>query len=376
MTLSGAQFRYPWFWLILFCCLVLRTSDTFGGPGANGEEIYRSACAACHGIDGRGVAAHQVGFDTPLPDFTDCSFSSREPDSDWNAISHEGGPVRGFSELMPAFGASLGLGKIEMATAHVRTFCPDKNWPPGELNLPRALVTEKAYPEDELLFVSGISVEGNGAVSNKLFYEKRFGARNQIELILPFGWQERPSPAGTQDWRGGVGDIAVGVKRAFFHSGKTGSILSLAGEVVFPTGDRDKGFGRGTTVFEPFVAFGQILPSQFFFQTQAGVELPVDTDRASREGFWRLVAGRSFTQGRFGRTWSPMVELLGARELVAGKRVEWDIVPQLQVTLSTRQHIMVNVGGRIPLTDSGPRATQLLVYFLWDWFDGGLLSGW
>ena len=45
----------------------------------SGESVYRAACAACHGPDGRGAPQLTVGFDVPLPDFTDCSFNSREP---------------------------------------------------------------------------------------------------------------------------------------------------------------------------------------------------------------------------------------------------------------------------------------------------------
>ena len=30
--------------------------------------------------------------------------------------------------------------------------------------------------------------------------------------------------------------------------------------------------GNGTTVFEPFLAWGQILPADFFFQAQLGAE--------------------------------------------------------------------------------------------------------
>jgi hypothetical protein len=52
------------------------------------------------------------------------------------------------------------------------------------------------------------------------------------------------------------------------------------------------------------------------------------------------------------------------------------VAPQFQVTLNKRQNIMANVAVRIPVTDSGTRDTQALVYFLWDWFDGGLLEGW
>ena len=33
-------------------------------------------------------------------------------------------------------------------------------------------------------------------------------------------------------------------------------------------------------------------------------------------------------------------------------------------------------GIRIPLNDREGRSPQVLTYFLWDWFDGGLFEGW
>ncbi len=207
---------------------------------------------------------------------------------------------------------------------------------------------------------------------NEVVYEKRFGARNQFEVSVPFGVRER----GPGDWTGGMGDVALGVKRALFHRLESGTIFSAAAELILPTGDEDDGLGGGTTVFEPFVALGQILPAESFFQFQGGVELPFDRDLAEEEAFWRAVLGISLTEGRWGRVWTPMVELLGARELASGAVADWDLLPQLQVTLNTRQHVMANVGVRVPLNDAGSRQTELLVYLLWDWFDGGFFEGW
>jgi hypothetical protein len=279
--------------------------------------------------------------------------------------------VRGFDRMMPAFGAALSDEEIQWTLDYLRTLC-GKEWPRGELNLPRALVTEKAYPEDEAVLTTAVAVEGPGAITNELVYEKRFGARSQWELAVPFGFRERA--AG--EWTGGIGDIAFALKRVLFHSLTSGTILSATAELILPTGNEEDDFGTGTTVFEPFIALGQLLPAEAFFQFQGGVGIPFDPERAQEEAFWRAVLGRSITEGRWSRVWSPMVELLGSRELEAGAATLWDLVPQFQVTLNTRQHIMANAGVRIPLNDTGGRQTELLVYVLWDWFDGGLLDGW
>jgi len=343
----------------------------------SGERLYRSACAGCHGADGTGALRSLVAFDEPLPDFTDCSFATREPDADWIAVSHDGGPARGFAQMMPAFGDALTVEELQATLDYIRTLCGDTAWPRGELNLPRPLITEKAYPEDEAVFTTEVNTEGAGEVTHEIVFEKRFGPRNQIEIAVPFGWREQEGAGGADDdWTSGLGDVAVGVKRALFHSLEKGSIFSVTGEVILPTGDEDTGFGKGTAVFEPFVTVGQLLPADGFLHLQAGFELPTDSDRAENEAFLRLALGKSFTQGRWGRTWSPMVEVLSGRELAAGEDVNWDLLPQIQVTLNTRQHVMANVGVRIPMNDTDVRDTQVLVYLLWDWFDGGFLEGW
>ena len=348
------------------------------GPGLlSGEELYIAACSSCHGLYGNGVPQEQLGFDVVPADFTDCSFASREPSADWVAIAHAGGPVRGFSRLMPAFGEALTYDELALIMKHVKTFCSEKAWPDGSLNLPRAMFTEKAFPEDEMVYTAGFKAEGKGEFSNELIYEKRFGARNQFELVVPFDWQNQEiGPDGETNWNGGIGDVALGVKRVFYHNLEKGSIFAVTGEIILPTGNEDKGFGKGTAIFEPFVSYGQLLPADFFLHAQAGLELPFDTDKAGNEVFWRAALGKAFNEGMFGRTWAPMMEVLCARDLESGADTSWDLVPQVHFTVNTRQHIMMNIAARIPVTDSGIRDTQVLVYLLWDWFDGGFFQGW
>lgn len=277
-------------------------------------------------------------------------------------MAHQGGPVRGFSQKMPAFGDALTQAQLQKIMDYIRSMCPSDDWPRGELNLPRPLFTEKAYPEDEAVLTTSVDVENERAVLNELVYETRFGARNQLEVVAAFGFRERPD--GT--WTGGhLGDVAIGARRAVYHNLQSGSIFSLAGEVLLPTGAEEQGFGTGTTVVEPFASFGQILPAAGFFHVQAGTELPLDQDRAENEAFVRGALGNSIARGRWGRTWSPMVEVLGSRELESDVQVHWDVAPQMQVTLNTRQHVMLSVGARIPVDDAG-RDTRISVYLLWD----------
>jgi mono/diheme cytochrome c family protein len=342
------------------------------GSAKSGAELYTAACAACHGADGRGTTPTLLAFDTPVPDFTDCAFSTVEPDVDWMAVSHDGGPARGFHRRMPAFGDAMTDEELQRVLDYIRGFCGNPAWPRGELNMPRPLVTEKAFPENEAVWTTTVNATGRGEVGNELLYEQRLGARSQYEVVIPLVMQESESGG----WNRGLGDVAFALKHAVTHNLERGYILSAAGELIFPTGKEGAGLGSGVTIFEPFVAFGQLLPADSFVQAQAGLELPFDTERAGRETFWRVAIGKTFREGRFGRSWSPMVEWLAALELEDDAKVQWDVVPQMQVTLNRRQHIMINVGVRVPVNQRTGRSTQAIAYFLWDWFDGGLLDGW
>jgi len=337
-------------------------------PDRTGRQIYEAACASCHGADGRGTAAVAADYPLAPPDFTDCNFATREGDIDWLAVSHDGGPARGFDRLMPAYGEALTRAEMERAFSHIRRFCTNPAWPRGELNFPRALVTEKAFPEDETVLTIAAD---KGAVTNKFIYERRFGPRNQIEMIVPLAFSKR-APG---DWTGGVGDLAFAFKRTLAHGLRSGSIFSAAAELAVPTGSTERGIGSGTAVLEPFVAYGQILPAGGFLQLQAGGGLPLNREDPD-EAFLRTALGQRFRQGVWGRMWSPMLEIIGARELVSGAVAEWDLVPQMQVTLSTRQHIRADAGVRIPVNERAGRSKQFLMYVFWDWFDGGLLAGW
>lgn len=365
---------------LLLCPSTLLNAQVIEGGTSSfeelsGEELYETACSNCHGLDGAGAPQYRLGFEDEVPDFTECTFATREPDADWVAVAHEGGPLRVFSERMPAFGDAIDEEDLGRVMEYIRTLCTDNSWPRGELNFPRAMFTEKAYPEDEAVFTTGASLDGPGSISNEFVYETRLGAASQLEIAVPFVVQEIGEGA-ERNWASGVGDIVVGLKRAFFHSLKSGSILSAAAELKIPTGDEERGFGSGTTAFEGFVSHGQALPAEFFLQVQGIVEIPFDADRAENEGAIRAALGRSFTEGQWGRTWTPMVEVLAGKDLVSGSTVHWDVVPQFQVTLNQRQHIMANLALRVPVNETEGRHPRVLVYLLWDWFDGGFFDGW
>jgi hypothetical protein len=338
-------------------------------PARTGKEVYETICITCHGPDGKAGVNPALEKIVAPPDFSDCAFANREPDRGFLAVAHDGGPARGFSPLMPPWGGAFSEAELQLAVTHIRGFCTDQRWARGELNLPLALVTGKAFPEDEALVRVTSS---SSSVTTKFVYERRFGALNQWEVAVPVATVDNPS-GGTAS---GFGDVALGYKRVLTHSLDRGNIFSASAEVKLPSGDEDEGLGGGYAVFEPFVTFGQVLPREGFIQAQAGFGLPMSEEDHDSEAFWRVAVGRSFTQGRFGRYWSPMLEVLGATSLANGSAVEWDVVPGMQVTLNARQHVRVAGGVRIPVTQTDERKESVLVYLLWDWYEGGFFKGW
>jgi len=345
---------------------------------SSGEEIYRQACTACHSVDGSGQPQTVVGFQLPLPnghsfpDFNDCATNTVEPTADWIAVVHRGGPVRALDRHMPAFGDALSLEQIERAVKYVWTFCKDASWPRGDLNLPRAFFTEKAFPENETVWTTGVTGSGAKAIDNELVYEHRIGSRGQFEVKLPIAAQQQ-EPGGA--WSRGIGDVEFAVRRTFYANLDRGSIFAAGGAIVAPTGKESEGLGNGFWTYEPFAMWGQMIGPNAFFQVHAGVEFPSDQTLGDTEAFARTAFGYTFARDQgFGRAWTPMLEVLTASP--QGAATEWDVVPQVQISLSKLQHILLSVGVRVPLNEREERKPQMLTYFLWDWFDGGLFQFW
>ena len=339
-----------------------------------GKQIYDAGCVACHGPDGKGQPENIAGFERPatFPDFSDCATSTPEPDVQWRAQIANGGPARAFSQIMPSFKDLLTQDQIGKVIAHLRSFCTEEAWPRGNLNFPRAMITEKAFPENETMIAGAINARGSPGVATTIFYEQRIGATAMIEVGIPYDFTHE-----TGDWGAALGDVALGYKQKLFHSLEKGSIFSVGGEIIAPTGNTSLGTGGESTVFEAFAAFGQRLPASSFLQVHTGFELPAHPDDVPRAYYLHTAIGKTFSADLgFGRSWSPMMELIADRDLVSGAITNWDVVPQLQIPMSKRMHILGSLGFRIPANNTANRQKQFMFYVLWDWADGGLTQGW
>jgi cytochrome c553 len=336
----------------------------------DGAAVYRAACAACHGADGRGLTRDALGEAWPVPDFTSCRFAAGERLDDWRAIIRHGGPVRAFRRTMPAFGDALSGPDIRAVASHLRSFCRSAFWPVGDLNFPRALVTEKAFPENDIVVAASMPVQDTDSGELHVIYERRLGPRGQVEAVLPFATRL----LGTQ-WHRGVGDVAFGYKQLLTARARSGTLVSAAASLTLPTGSVRYGLGTRLAVLEMSALASQRLPRRAFLHSQVGFAYPLNIASTPNEVSWRAAVGQTLNAGTSGRAWTPLVEVTAHRELEFRDPIRWDLVPQVQTTLSRRQHITISAGARLPVR--GPeRPRTALLSLTWDWFDGGLFNGW
>ncbi|MEP6960449.1 MAG: cytochrome c [Acidobacteriota bacterium] len=346
-----------------------------------GEQIFQATCAGCHGPDGKGQPQHILGFDPPatFPDFTDCNGSTREARLQWSAVIHQGGGARAFTEIMPSFGppkdALLTDQEIDKIITYLKGFCAeDAKWPAGEFNFARPMFTEKSFPEDETILTTTFNAEGAPGVMHDLIMEKRIGTTGNVSAHFRGGFTQLPSGS----WAGAVGDTSFEYKQALFLRNKSGTMLVAGGEFTVPTGNPKLDLGGGLTKGEAFLALAQILPKRAYVQTQVGMEAPLfHRHQSAAELFGRAAIGKSFNFGHgFGREISIAHEFIAVRALEPRPSWTLDVVPQMQVTLSKRQHIRLGIGVNVPAMNVGNRQTQVMMYVLWDRFDGGMTEGW
>src|SRR5688572_25449662 len=178
-------------------------------------EMWDAWCARCHAQDGSGKIDAPTVTVEPM-DFTDCKVTSPEPDADWERAIAKGGPGVGLSPQMPAFEDSLTAAQISAFVSHIRGFCTESGWPGGNANLPRPILTEKAFPENEFVILPAISHDPESEII--AVYERRLGKRSMIEFELPVR-------------RDGVHEFAVAFKHAVLA--RNFNIMSLGFETAF-----------------------------------------------------------------------------------------------------------------------------------------------
>ena len=321
-------------------------------------EMWTEWCARCHAQDGSGKMQEPTITVEPL-DFSDCRIAAAEPDADWELAITHGGPAGGRSSQMPAFGDTLSPDQVGGFVEHLRGFCTERGWPHGNMNFPRPIFTEKAFPENEFLLLPAIAhrtVSGDrrNDVDLVALYERRVGRRGMWEVALPLAQR---ATAGSP--RRGIGDVELAYKHVLVSNPATTRIVSAGLEVAVPTGSERRSLGSGTVVVEPYLAAGTIV-SDTYVQAQTKFELPVDAAKASRAFVYNLYAGRDTSPAP--DTWTIGVELNGENRELA-------LTPQVRKGLTKTGALGAAFGVRVPLNERREQGTRVVGYLLWEYLD-------
>jgi mono/diheme cytochrome c family protein len=335
---------------------------------AQGREIYATACAACHGQDGRGNPDWEYPV-RPI-DLGDCG-TTAEPTELWESIVRRGGAAHGLDSGMPAFGDAFSDPEVGAVVAYLRTLCPKADsYPPGDLNFRRTLRTGKAFPEIEwVLRASHRPDEETRETELELVYENRLGPRFQYELELPVRVATAVPGEGA-----GVGDLVVAGKQVLGFDVRRREILSGGLELAFPTGSESNGLTSGTVVVTPFLAYGRGFGGRgrTVLQARAGLSLPWDADLEPSRALYALALSQSLGPAR--TSWTPAVEWVGDVELDGGltRHAVW---LEVSKPLTRLGHVIAATGVRLPIRPSSD-SWSLEFYLLWDFGDGSLWEGW
>ena len=318
-------------------------------------EMWNAWCARCHGKDGSGKVPEPTITVEPM-DFTDCRVTTPEGDSDWEAAIAKGGPVVGLSSQMPAFGDFLKPEQITEFVAFIKAMCTEKGWPSGNLNLPRPIFAEKAFPENEFLFIPVASHRKDEPTefTFKSIYERRLGKRIQWELVLPVASVD-PGDGRTA----GIGDVELGFKMAL-NPGASNHLFAAGIDFAFPTGDEASGLGHDSGIVEPYLSTATVIGSQTYLQTQLKLELPTTATWDNDVFVYNIYLGRdvkllpsTFTYG---------VELNGENDEIA-------MTPQLRKGLSKTGALAGAIGVRIPLNNRNEQGVTWIGYLLWEYLE-------
>lgn len=350
----SSALRAPRRLLIPLACFALVAPVAARAGGADeARQLFALHCARCHGTDGAGTGATVHPATRPM-NFRNCRVASGEPAAEWLVAVHDGGRAVGRSHEMPAFGNRLSPPQIRALVRYLRSFCLDAGWPDGDLNFPRPMITDKAFPEDEIVLtpsLSNASASAGRALDIETEIEKRVGRRSMVEIELP---AQMAATSGKH--LAGVGDVTLGFKNVLIADRAATHIVSAGIEVTFPSAFGANDLGHHTTLFEPFVAAG-LRHGATYVQALAGLEVPARSPWADREIEYGVYIGRDLAERP--TRWTVGAELTGENRDLA-------LTPQVRRDLTRTGALAAAIGVSIPMNGREDRSTRWLGYLIWD----------
>ena len=260
-------------------------------------------------------------------------------------IIRHGGPYAGRSSVMPAFGTVLSNSDIADVARYVKSLCADPDWVPGELNFPRALLTGKAFPEQEMIVGGRFGRNGRNVSEYFGVLEYRVNGRTNIE-IKSRALSINPNIGPTES---GPGDTVLSVKRVVAFSPLYRALASAGMELTLPTGNDQRGLGGGGFVFEPNLRAG-VDWKQFIVQVAGALAVPDGSSNSNSQAKLDVAIGRYFfPDPRLQIT--PMIELNTTTRISGPSYGETKsaILPQVRVKWLVWA---LGVGVQAPITDA------------------------
>ena len=272
----------------LFLLLVTFAYAAITGDPARGRVVFQQSCFLCHGSDAKGTGYLADSLPVQPANLTSCRITSEDPVEMIEGVVRHGGAWAGLSPAMPAWEGTLSDQQIADVASYVKTLCADSDWVPGELNLPRPLITEKAFPEQEAIL--GARFGRNGQKVTELFadLEYRLHGRTAIEVVPRYLWMR-----GTGGSESGIGDTSIAVRHVVAWNPVQLWLATIGLEVSLPTGSKSRGLGTGEVVFEPFVRAGWDW-HQVVLQTSLALVLPTETSNMNAAFAYDIAIGRYF----------------------------------------------------------------------------------
>jgi len=258
--------------------------------------------------------------------------------------------------------------EIRAVVQFVRGFCGDPRYPSGDLNFPRPVFVEKAFPEDEAVLSYQYESASRALTSSwEAALEKRVGPRGDFEASLPVTLVDSDNGADTA----GVGDIGLSYKHTLLADPEWRAIVSPRLAITFPTGKTAEGIGAGTTIFNPQLLSGGAL-GPFVLQTEISAELPVDSARADRQMLYAFAL--QYRVGPDKKSAVVGMEFQQTQSLDSSAHADTVIGPEFYLPLSRRGHVALGVAAQLPIAGVRPYDWLFGSFLLWDFADGPFWS--
>jgi hypothetical protein len=235
---------------------------------------------------------------------------------------------------------------------------PGPTWPPEALDFPHTLLTDKAFPENEVTVIPALLAGKNAREwLTTLSLEQRLGAGGEWEVTLPYRIKERQEGKIAD----GLGEVGVGYKQVLFVHQDT-AISTAALEVALPSGGRDRALGYGTVKFAPSLLTG-IRLRQVVLQNQIQATIPVEEARAPRTMIYRLAA--SALLPALQPHLVPTLELELRHNLQGKSQEVVFLAPQFYSGALLHWNFEFVLGVQVPVTGPNPFHDQVGALLLW-----------